>query len=159
FQIVVGVIAHSQALIAYGVHSVSDLISDSVVLAANRHSGASPDADHNYGHSRYETVASLFSRSIPISVGVGMRWPAGDRPVNLENIPAIHFSALLVALTVLVSKEALFRYMLREARRVRSAMLVANAWHARSDAASSLVVAIGIVGSLAPEDQDYLARN
>ncbi|MCA3870988.1 MAG: cation transporter, partial [Burkholderia sp.] len=61
----------------------------------------------------------------------------------------VHFSALIVALTVLVSKEALFRYMLREARRVRSAMLVANAWHARSDAASSLVVAIGIVGSLA----------
>ncbi|MBR8291961.1 cation diffusion facilitator family transporter [Burkholderia cenocepacia] len=149
FQIVVGVIAHSQALIADGVHSISDLISDFVVLVANRHSGASPDADHNYGHSRYETVASLFLGAILIAVGIGMLWRAGDRLVNLENIPAVHFSALIVALTVLVSKEALFRYMLREARRVRSAMLVANAWHARSDAASSLVVAIGIVGSLA----------
>jgi len=149
FQIAVGVIAHSQALIADGVHSISDLISDFVVLVANRHSGASPDADHNYGHSRYETVASLFLGAILIAVGIGMLWRAGDRLVNLENIPAVHFSALIVALTVLVSKEALFRYMLREARRVRSAMLVANAWHARSDAASSLVVAIGIVGSLA----------
>jgi len=149
FQIAVGMIAHSQALIADGVHSISDLISDFVVLVANRHSGASPDADHNYGHSRYETVASLFLGAILIAVGVGMLWRAGDRLVNLENIPAVHFSALVVALTVLVSKEALFRYMLREARRVRSAMLVANAWHARSDAASSLVVAIGIVGSLA----------
>ena len=119
FQIVVGVIAHSQALIADGVHSISDLISDFVVLVANRHSGASPDADHNYGHSRYETVASLFLGAILIAVGVGMLWRAGDRLVNLENIPAVHFSALLVALTVLVSKEALFRYMLREARRVR----------------------------------------
>jgi len=77
-----------------------------------------------------------------------MLWRGGERLVHLETIPPVHFSALLVALTVLVSKEALFRYMLREARRVRSAMLVANAWHARSDAASSLVVAIGIVGSL-----------
>lgn len=74
FQIVVGVIAHSQALIADGVHSISDLISDFVVLVANRHSGASPDADHNYGHSRYETVASLFLGAILIAVGVGMLW-------------------------------------------------------------------------------------
>ncbi|MBU9377757.1 cation diffusion facilitator family transporter [Burkholderia multivorans] len=148
FQIAVGVIAHSQALIADGVHSISDLISDFVVLVANRHSGAVPDADHNYGHSRYETVASLFLGVILIAVGIGMLWRGGERLVHLETIPPVHFSALLVALTVLVSKEALFRYMLREARRVRSAMLVANAWHARSDAASSLVVAIGIVGSL-----------
>ncbi|MBY4833797.1 cation diffusion facilitator family transporter [Burkholderia dolosa] len=149
FQIVVGAIAHSQALIADGVHSISDLISDFVVLVANRHSGALPDADHNYGHSRYETVASLFLGAILIAVGIGMLWRSGDRLVNLEDVPPVHFSALVVAVTVLVSKEALFRYMLREARRVRSAMLVANAWHARSDAASSLVVAIGIVGSLA----------
>ncbi|KWF09489.1 cation diffusion facilitator family transporter [Burkholderia pseudomultivorans] len=149
FQIAVGVIAHSQALIADGVHSISDLVSDFVVLVANRHSGALPDADHNYGHSRYETVASMFLGAILIAVGIGMLWRAGERLVHLEDIPPVHFSALLVAVTVLVSKEALFRYMLREARRVRSAMLVANAWHARSDAASSLVVAIGIVGSLA----------
>ncbi|MGU7784514.1 cation diffusion facilitator family transporter [Burkholderia sp. PU8-34] len=149
FQIVVGVIAHSQALIADGVHSISDLVSDFVVLVANRHSGALPDADHNYGHSRYETVASLFLGAILIAVGVGMLWRAGDRLVHLEDIPPVHFSALIVAVTVLLSKEALFRYMLREAQRVRSAMLVANAWHARSDAASSLVVAIGIIGSLA----------
>jgi cation diffusion facilitator family transporter len=148
-QIAVGVIAHSQALIADGVHSLSDLVSDFVVLIANRHSGAKPDADHNYGHSRYETVASLFLGAILIAVGVGMLWRAAERIVHLDNIPAVHASALVVAVIVLVSKEALFRYMLREARRVRSAMLVANAWHARSDAASSLVVAIGIIGSLA----------
>ncbi|WP_179404145.1 cation diffusion facilitator family transporter [Burkholderia guangdongensis] len=147
-QIVIGAIAHSQALIADGVHSISDLISDFVVLLANRHSGAQPDADHNYGHSRYETVASLFLGAILIAVGVGMLWRAGDRLVNISDIPPVRFSALIVAFTVLVSKEALFRYMLREARRVRSALLVANAWHARSDAASSLVVALGIIGSL-----------
>src|SRR6201996_3852355 len=148
-QIVVGVIAHSQALVADGVHSLADLVSDFVVLIANRHSGAEPDADHNYGHSRYETVASLFLGGLLISVGVGMLWRAGTRLADLQNIPAVHLSALVVAVLVLVSKETLFRSMLREAQRVRSAMLIANAWHARSDAASSLVVAIGIVGSLA----------
>ncbi|WP_025597991.1 cation diffusion facilitator family transporter [Burkholderia sp. WSM2230] len=148
-QIAVGVFAHSQALVADGIHSLADLISDFVVLFANRHSGAKPDADHNYGHSRYETVASLFLGALLIAVGFGMLWRAGTRLADLENIPAVHLSALIVAALVLVSKEALFRYMLREAQRVRSAMLIANAWHARSDAASSLVVALGIIGSLA----------
>lgn len=148
-QIVVGVFAHSQALVADGVHSLADLVSDFVVLLANRHSGAKPDADHNYGHSRYETVASLFLGALLISVGVGMLWRAGTRIANLEDIPPVHVSALIVAIFVLVSKEGLFRYMLREAQRVRSQMLIANAWHARSDAASSLVVALGILGSLA----------
>lgn len=148
-QIVVGTIAHSQALVADGVHSLADLISDFVVLIANRHSGAKPDADHNYGHSRYETVASLFLGALLISVGVGMLWRAGTRLADLKNIPAVHMSAFAIAVLVLVCKEALFRYMLREAKRVRSAMLIANAWHARSDAASSLVVGIGVLGSLA----------
>ncbi|TDN68232.1 cation diffusion facilitator family transporter [Paraburkholderia sp. BL10I2N1] len=148
-QVIIGVFAHSQALVADGIHSLADLVSDFVVLFANRHSGAKPDADHNYGHSRYETVASLFLGGLLISVGVGMLWRAGTRLANLGDIPAVHVSALVVAVLVLVSKEGLFRYMLREAQRVRSAMLIANAWHARSDAASSLVVAIGIVGSMA----------
>ncbi|RAS27930.1 cation diffusion facilitator family transporter [Paraburkholderia bryophila] len=148
-QIVVGTVAHSQALVADGFHSLADLISDFVVLIANRHSGAKPDADHNYGHSRYETVASLFLGALLIAVGVGMLWRAGTRLADLQSIPAVQMSALVVAALVLILKEGLFRYMLREAQRVRSAMLIANAWHARSDAASSLVVAIGIIGSLA----------
>jgi cation diffusion facilitator family transporter len=148
-QIVVGVFAHSQALIADGIHSLSDLVSDFIVLLANRHSAAAPDDDHNYGHSRYETVASLFLGALLIVVGVGMLWRAGERITNLQDIPEVHASALIVAVIVLISKELLFRYMLRAAERVRSALLIANAWHARSDAASSLVVAIGIIGSMA----------
>ncbi|PMS30774.1 cation diffusion facilitator family transporter [Trinickia symbiotica] len=148
-QIVIGFIAHSQALVADGVHSLADLVSDFIVLIANRASGEKPDADHNYGHARYETVASLFLGALLIAVGVGMLWRAGTRIANLGDIPPVHISALAVAALVLVSKEGLFRYMLREAQRVRSAMLIANAWHARSDAASSLVVAIGTIGSLA----------
>jgi len=147
-QVAIGSFAHSQALIADGIHSLADLISDFIVLIANRASAEKPDADHNYGHHRYETVASLFLGALLVVVGIGMLWRAGTRLANMDNIPAVHVSALVVAIVVLVSKEGLFRYMLREAERVRSAMLVANAWHARSDAASSLVVGIGIVGSL-----------
>jgi cation diffusion facilitator family transporter len=148
-QIVVGVFAHSQALIADGIHSLSDLVADFIVLLANRHSAAAPDSDHNYGHSRYETVASLFLGALLIAVGAAMLWRAGERITNLQDVPAVHASALVVAVIVLISKELLFRYMLRAAERVRSALLIANAWHARSDAASSLVVAIGIIGSMA----------
>ncbi|KQR79651.1 cation diffusion facilitator family transporter [Burkholderia sp. Leaf177] len=148
-QIVVGVFAHSQALIADGVHSLADLVSDFVVLLANKQSAAAPDDDHNYGHSRYETVASLFLGALLIAVGIGMLWRAGERITDLQDIPEVHVSALVVAIIVLVSKELLFRYMLRAAERVRSAMLIANAWHARSDAASSLVVGVGIIGSMA----------
>lgn len=147
-QILIGIFAHSQALIADGVHSLADLVSDFIVLIANRASAEKPDADHNYGHARYETVASLFLGALLVAVGVGMLWRAGTRLANIDNIPAVHASALAVAVLVLVCKEGLFRYMLRHAQRVRSAMLIANAWHARSDAASSLVVAVGIVGSL-----------
>jgi cation diffusion facilitator family transporter len=148
-QLFVGFVAHSQALIADGIHSLADIVSDFIVLIANKHAGAAPDVDHNYGHSRYETVASLFLGGLLVAVGVGMLWRAGTRIVDLQDIPPVKAGALVVAVIVLVSKEALFRYMLRAAERVRSAMLVANAWHARSDAASSLVVALGIIGSLA----------
>jgi cation diffusion facilitator family transporter len=148
-QVLVGIIAHSQALIADGIHSLADLVSDFVVLVANRRGAAAPDVDHNYGHSRYETVASLFLGGLLIAVGVGMLWRAGERIANLQDIPPVHSTALIVALVVLASKEALFRYKLRAAERVRSAMLIANAWHARSDAASSLVVALGIIGNMA----------
>jgi cation diffusion facilitator family transporter len=148
-QLTVGILAHSQALITDGVHSLADIVSDFIVLIANRQAGAAPDDDHNYGHSRYETVASLFLGGLLLAVGMGMLWRGASRIVDLQDIPPVHASALVVAVIVLISKEALFRYMLRAAERVRSAMLVANAWHARSDAASSLVVALGIIGSLA----------
>jgi cation diffusion facilitator family transporter len=78
-QTVAGVFAHSQALIADGIHSLAALVSDFVVLLANRHSTAAPDDDHNYGHSRYETIASLFLGALLIIVGVGMLWRAGER--------------------------------------------------------------------------------
>ncbi|MEY4764680.1 MAG: hypothetical protein RI907_1353 [Pseudomonadota bacterium] len=147
-QVLVGVLAHSQALIADGIHSLSDLVSDFVVLLANRHSRKEADDDHQYGHHRYETAASLVLGGLLLSVGVGMLWSAVHKLQDPDAIPAVQPVALYVALAALAAKEGLFRYMLAAAERVRSSMLVANAWHARSDAASSLVVALGIVGNL-----------
>ncbi len=147
-QVFVGVIAHSQALVADGIHSLSDLIADFVVLLANQHSRKEADDDHHYGHHRYETAASLVLGGLLLSVGVGMLWSAVHKLGDPESIAKVQPIALYVALAALVAKEALFRYMLAAAERVRSSMLVANAWHARSDAASSLVVSLGIVGNL-----------
>jgi cation diffusion facilitator family transporter len=148
-QIVVGVMAKSQALIADGIHSLSDLVADFVVLFAGHHSQKDADEDHPYGHYRFETAASLALGVILLAVGVGMLWSALQKLESPETIPTVHASALWVAFAALVSKELLFRYMLRVAKAVKSSMLVANAWHARSDAASSLVVAIGLIGNLA----------
>jgi cation diffusion facilitator family transporter len=147
-QIVSGFFAQSQALIADGIHSLSDLIADFVVLFAGRHSQKDPDDEHPYGHQRFETAASLILGSLLLAVGVGMLWSAALKIQSPEGIPKVHVLALWVAGTALLSKEVLFRYMLSVAKQVRSSMLVANAWHARSDAASSLVVGLGIAGNL-----------
>lgn len=147
-QIVLGFFAHSQSLIADGFHSLSDLLADFVVLAANRVSHEAADANHPYGHARFETAASMLLGLLLLIVGIGMLWSAGMKMTNPELIPTVHPVALWVALLTLLCKEGLFRYMLRVAESVKSSMLVANAWHARSDAASSLVVAVGIGGNL-----------
>jgi cation diffusion facilitator family transporter len=148
-QIGIGVMAKSQALIADGIHSLSDLVSDFVVLIASRHSQKDADEDHPYGHQRFETAASLALGIILLGVGIGMLWSAFRKLEDPDSVQQVHIIALWVAVGALVAKEVLFRYMLRVAKRVKSSMLVANAWHARSDAASSLVVSLGIIGNLA----------
>lgn len=147
-QLAAGIWAHSQALVADAIHSLSDLLSDFLVLLVNRHSHKAADDDHHYGHQRYETAASLVLGLLLLAVAVGMLWGAIDRLTHVEDIPKVQALALYVAVGTLLAKEALFRYMLAGAEKVRSSMLVANAWHARSDAASSLVVALGILGNL-----------
>jgi len=148
-QIGVGVFAKSQALIADGIHSLSDLVSDFVVLFASHHSKKDADTDHPYGHQRFETAASLALGALLLAVGIGMLWSAFLKLEAPETVQQVHIVALYVAGIALLAKELLFRYMLAAAKRVKSSMLVANAWHARSDAASSLVVGLGIIGNLA----------
>jgi len=148
-QLVVGVFAQSTALIADAFHSLSDLISDGVVLVVNKHSHAPADAEHPYGHHRFETAASIFIGALLLSVGGGMIWAGFSKLQSPELISRVHYLALVVALVALIAKELLFRYLMAVAKRVKSTMLAANAWHARSDAASSVVVAMGIIANLA----------
>lgn len=147
-QIAIGFIAHSQGLIADGIHSLSDLVADFLVLFVSHHSKQEADDRHPYGHHRFENAASLALGILLAMVGFGMLWSAVGKIEHLDAIPRVEVTALYVAGMALVAKELLFRYMLAAAKRVKSSMLVANAWHARSDAASSLVVGCGIVGNL-----------
>ncbi|MDR3212391.1 MAG: cation diffusion facilitator family transporter [Azoarcus sp.] len=148
-QIVVGLFANAFSLVADAAHTLSDLVTDFMVLMAGRHSADPADLDHPYGHGRIETATSLLLGASLAVVGVGFLWTSGIRLQNMGTQAALHPAALAMALTTLAAKETLFRFTLAAGRRLNAPLLEANAWHARSDAASSLVVAIGIGGSLA----------
>ena len=147
-QVLAGIFAHSQSLIADGVHSLSDLISDFLVLIASYHSKSPADDSHPYGHGRIETAASLALGAILVLTGVGIMYSAAMKLENLGDMPPVTSLALWTAGLALIAKEGLFRYMLYVGEHLRSPMLIANAWHARSDAASSLVVAVGIAANM-----------
>jgi cation diffusion facilitator family transporter len=148
-QVTIGLLAKSQGLVADGIHSLSDLVADFVVLFASHYAKKDADEDHPYGHQRFETAASLVLGALLLAVGIGMLWSAFRKLEEPDLVQQVHIVALWVAGGALIAKELLFRYMLSVAKKVKSSMLVANAWHARSDAASSLVVGIGIIGNLA----------
>lgn len=148
-QMVVGLFANAFSLVADAVHTLSDLITDVMVLIAGRQGAEPADRNHPYGHGRIETVATMLLGIVLIGVGAGFLWSAGVRLQHMHESPPLHQAALYMALATLAAKEALFRFSLAAARRLQAPMLEANAWHARSDAASSLVVAIGIGGGLA----------
>ena len=147
-QIVVGFFSKSSGLIADGFHTLADMISDLIVLITSKKSLNPPDDDHNYGHQRYENAAGLFLGVLLLFVGCAMIWSAGKKLENSDQIVAVHVMALYASIICLVVKELLFRYLLNIAKRAKSSLLIANAWHARSDAASSLIVAIGIIFNL-----------
>lgn len=148
-QVVIGLFAGAFSLVADAAHTLSDLVTDLLVLLAGRHSADPADTNHPYGHGRIETVTTLVLGAVLGAVGVGFLWSSGIRLQDIEALPMLHPAALVMALLTLAAKEGLFRYTLAAARRLNAPMLEANAWHARSDAASSLVVAAGIGGSLA----------
>ena len=147
FKVIVGVLGNSGALIADGIHSFSDLLSDGVVLYAAKHSAEEADDEHPYGHERFETVATLGLAIILAIIGIGIIYDAFER---LFNPSELSYNALLLSVAALsiFSKEALYWYTLKVAKAYKSDMLKANAWHHRSDALSSIVVFIGILGSL-----------
>ena len=148
FQIVVGFFSKSSGLIADGFHTLADMLSDLIVLITSKKSLNPPDDDHNYGHYRYENAVGLFLGVLLLFVGCAMIWSAGKKLENSDQIVAVHVVALYASIICLAVKELLFRYLLNIAKRAKSSLLMANAWHARSDAASSLIVAIGIIFNL-----------
>ena len=117
-QITVGVLSRSQGLVADGVHSLSDLVADFVVLFASHHAKKGADEDHPYGHYRFENAASLLLGALLLAVGFGMVWSALLKLQHPSEIPTVHGAALWVALAAIVAKELLFRYLLRWAKAV-----------------------------------------
>jgi cation diffusion facilitator family transporter len=148
-KVAAGVVWHSQSLVADGIHSLSDLLSDILVWFAGRHSTQAPDQDHPYGHGRFETVATLALGAFLIAVAIGIGWDAGERLFAPARLLQPEAPALIAAGVSILVKEWLYWWTLGYARRVRSDMLRANAWHHRSDAISSIVVLIGLAGTLA----------
>ncbi len=147
-KVLAGLIWHSQALVADGIHSLSDLLSDILVWLAGRHATQAPDSEHPYGHARYETVATLALAALLVTVAVGIGWDAADRLFSPEELLHPSPFALVAAVASIFVKEWLYWWTLGYARRVRSDLLRANAWHHRSDAVSSVVVFIGVGGTL-----------
>lgn len=147
-QVIIGYLGNSQALVADGIHTLSDLLTDFMVLFALFHSKKAADAEHPYGHERIETATTLMLGVILFAVGAGIAIRAVLRLLETTALPTPDLMTLWVALFTLVAKEGLFRYLMHTANRLDSNMLRANAWHSRSDAVSSLVVVVGIGGSL-----------
>ena len=147
-KIVAGVIGNSQALIADGIHSFSDLLTDGLVLFAAKHGSREADEKHPYGHGRIETLSTVILGVALVAVAIGIGYDAGLRLMHPELLSHPGWLALTVAIISVASKEWIYHYTLRTADKFNSNMLRANAWHSRSDAISSVIVVVGVLGSM-----------
>ncbi|MDT8383727.1 MAG: cation diffusion facilitator family transporter [Gammaproteobacteria bacterium] len=147
-KIVVGYIGNSQALIADGIHSFSDLLTDGLVLLAVKHGSREADEKHPYGHGRIETLATVILGGALIAVAIGIGYDATLRLLNPDLLPHPGWLALSVACISVIAKEGIYHYTLRTAEKFNSNLLRANAWHSRSDAISSVIVVVGVLGSM-----------
>jgi cation diffusion facilitator family transporter len=147
-KVAVGWVANSHALIADGIHSFSDVLTDGMVLYAAKHAHRAADEDHPYGHGRIETLATISLGVVLVCIALGIAYGAIERLKYAVALLDIGSLALLVAVVSVIAKEWIYRYTMSMARRLRSDLLMANAWHSRSDAFSSIVVVIGITGTM-----------
>ena len=146
-KFITGVLGHSQALIADAVHSVSDLFTDAIVLFGLHVGRRPPDKDHHFGHRRLETIASFIVGIILIMTGLYLGFVAiKNLYAHVEYHPTK--LALFGAGMSIVLKEILYQYTVRTGRKIKSQLIVANAWHHRSDALSSIAVLIGVAGAI-----------
>lgn len=148
-KIVAGLLSHSQALIADGLHSLSDLATDVLVIYAAKQATRVADEEHPYGHARIETAATVVLGATLIAVAGGICYDAVTRLFEPDLLLHPGWGALTIAVLSIFIKEAIYHYTMSVAKQLRSDLLKANAWHSRSDAISSILVVIGILGTMA----------
>ena len=150
-KIVAGTLGHSQAMIADGIHSLSDLGSDIVVIIGMFLASRPKDSSHNYGHGKFETLSALIIAVFLSTVGFGIGYSGVISAIGIllgDQLTKPHIITFLSAIISIIVKECLFRYTIKQGRQINSPSVIANAYHHRSDALSSLGAAIGIGGSI-----------
>lgn len=147
-KVVSGLLFHSQALLVDGIHSFSDVASDLVVLGVMRVSRQAPDANHPYGHQRIETMGTMVLGSFLIAVGAALAWDNTLRLMGESSLNVPEWPILVAAAVSIVSKEWIYRYTRRIGIRIRSDLIIANAWHSRTDAFSSVIVLFSTIGAM-----------
>lgn len=156
FKFVAGIVGHSAAMVADAVHSLSDFVTDIIVVAFVRISGKPEDEGHDYGHGKYETLATAIIGLILFFVGIGIMFNGAKSvfdTINGKPLAAPSILALTVAALSILLKELLYRYTIHKAKGLNSQAMIANAWHHRSDAFSSIGTFIGIGGAICLGEQ------
>ena len=156
FKFFAGIVGHSAAMLADAVHSLSDFVTDIIVLVFVRISSKPEDEGHDYGHGKYETLATAIIGICLFVVGLGILWNGVQsiwQVVQGNTLPEPGMLALWAALISVVSKEALYQYTALRGRKLNSQAVVANAWHHRSDAFSSIGTMAGIGGAILLGDE------
>lgn len=148
FKLIAGIVGHSGAMISDAVHSLSDVFATFIALIGVKLAGRGADDDHPYGHDRFECVASLLLSMILFITGIGIGYAGVQAILSRDTVPAVPgLIALAAAVVSIVVKEAMFWYTRWCAKRIQSSAFLADAWHHRSDALSSVGALIGIAGA------------
>jgi cation diffusion facilitator family transporter len=147
-KVITGTVFHSQALIMDGFHSLSDLLTDGFVLIVSKYSHDHPDEEHPYGHGKFETLGTVVIGVVLISVAVFLA--IDNFHLLMSDMPRINpgWPTLIIAAVSVVAKEATYRVTLKVGQEIKSKILIANAWHSRSDAYSSILVLAGLIFSI-----------
>lgn len=151
FKFTAGFLGRSSAMMADAVHSFSDFVTDVIVIAFVKISGKPKDVNHDYGHGKFETLATLLIGTILLFVGIGIAYNGISTIISVMNgavLPSPGIIALIGAFASIISKEILFRYTVVRGKKLNSDAVIANAWHHRSDAFSSIATAVGITGAI-----------
>ena len=151
FKFIAGIVGHSAAMVADAVHSLSDFVTDIVVIVFVKISGKPQDESHDYGHGKYETLATAIIGVVLLGVGIGILVNSVTGIVDAFNgkvLEAPSILALVAAAVSILSKEALYQYTVFKGKHLNSKAVIANAWHHRSDAFSSIGTLVGIAGAI-----------